>query len=133
MSDVHTVYVVFSDGSVDSVELNVIKYHTVIWMAGEETSSEIGRTEVLHGSVPSLGYTPTKPSDAQYDYVFSGWALAANAVKPQKVNAVDADAVYYAVWRTVERSYTVTWVLTNASGNSVTVNESYKYGKMPEY
>ena len=130
VSNTHTLYVKFADGTVCTVSLNVIKYHTIKWMDG---ANEIGETTVMNGAAPSLGYSPFKDSDAQYDYAFVGWATVPGAKKPEKLMAANQDAIYYAVWRTTERTYTVSWILTDADGSVLTVNESYKYGKLPAY
>ena len=126
----HTIEVEFSDGTVCTVKLSIATYYTVIWMDGDR---EFDSTSVIEGTVPSLGYKPAKEADAKYEYVFVGWATVENAENAEIVQAAGSDAVYYAVWRQVEREYTVTWVLTQENGDSVEVSETYTYDEIPSY
>ncbi len=74
---------------------------------------------VPYGTVPVLE-SPTKASDAQYDYTFTGWSPA--------ISTVYGNQTYTAEFSSTLRQYTVSW---NVDG---TVTEStYPYGTMPVY
>lgn len=138
----HTIEVEFSDGTVCTVKLNIATYYTVKWLDcghdadythENEDECVIGSGSVIEGAVPSFGNKPTKEADARYEYVFVGWATVKNAENAEIVQTASSDSVYYAVWRQVEREYTVTWVLTQENGNSVVVSEKYTYDQIPSY
>ncbi len=74
---------------------------------------------VDYGTVPSLK-DPSKPSDAQYDYVFVGWS--------PKVSAVYGDQTYTAVFECILRQYTVIW---NVDGE--VIQQTYDYGSVPVF
>lgn len=126
----HMIEVSFSDGTVQKVKLNIADYHTVIWMDGDR---EIGKTTVIEGTIPSLGYKPTKEADNQYEYTFIGWSSVKGSENIGMMQSAFEDTVYYAVWRKTERKYTVTWVLTQENGNSVRISEKYNYNDIPSY
>ena len=63
-----------------------------------------GKTEtttVPYGQLPIPPVTPTKASDAQYHYTFSGWSTP--------IEIVTADAEYTALFSKTTRAYTVTF------------------------
>ncbi len=93
--------------------------YTVTWKMDDGT--ELGKETYAYGETPSRE-TPVKPATAQYTYTFEGWT--------PEIKAVSGDAAYTAVFKAVERSYTVTWV--NWDGNEL-AKETYAYGAKPEY
>ena len=60
--------------------------------------------KVTYGETPSYtgSTTPTKPSDGQYEYTFSGWS--------PKITTVTGDATYFAIYDKSEIKYTVKFV-----------------------
>ncbi|MGN8688300.1 InlB B-repeat-containing protein [Atopobiaceae bacterium HCP3S3_F7] len=96
--------------------------YTVTWKNADGTTLETD-ANVPYGTKPSYdGATPTKASDAQYDYEFSGW-------NPE-VSAVTGDVAYTAQYKATLRTYTVTW--TNDDG-TVLATSQVDYGQKPEF
>ena len=64
---------------------------------------ELQSSEVEYGALPEyMGETPTRPSTAQYNYVFDGWS--------PEIVAVTKDANYTATFTNILRQYTVTFL-----------------------
>lgn len=110
-----------SDWSNSVTYVKAIPTYTITWKKGEtilETDAE-----VEEGTTPTYdGTEPTKDADAQYSYVFAGWA--------PEVVAADGDATYSAVFTPVIRTYTVTW----KNGDVVLrIDENVEYGTTPAY
>ena len=103
------------------VELYVPCY-SVTWKNYDGSVIYIDDT-VEEGSVPTYdGETPTKPSDAQYNYEFSGW-------EPELEPTTGA-VEYTATFTPVLRSYTVTW--ENWDGEVLDTTDA-DYGTLPVY
>ena len=78
---------------------------------------------VNYGATPTYtGATPTKPSDAQYDYAFAGWDNA--------IVSVISDATYMATYDSSLRSYTIRFVNYNETELQ---SGSVAYGSTPVY
>ena len=90
--------------------------------------SVLQSTQVEKGKMPQYtGTTPTKPSDSQYSYTFSGWT-------PQIV-AATADATYtatFAATKTPPQPTYYTIKFKNWDG-SVLQSTQVEKGKMPQY
>ena len=81
---------------------------------------------VPYGDKPDYnGETPTKPSDAQYDYDFIGWSTNVN--DPPKAESdletVKGDITYTAVYSGTLRMYPVTVILLDSQSTT-----AYEYG-----
>jgi hypothetical protein len=78
---------------------------------------------VAYGATPSYnGSTPTRASDAQFDYTFTGWSPAiSNVVNNQN---------YYAVFTSTLRTYTITWEI---EGTIVQSDENVAYGTIAAF
>lgn len=63
--------------------------YTIIFL--DEDNSELDRTEVAYGQMPSTSVVPTKEDDEQYTYTFAGWS-------PQ-LKRVTGDATYTATYK----------------------------------
>lgn len=86
--------------------------------------STLATTVVTYGLMPGYtGQTPTKPANAEFTYVFSGWDRA--------LDKVTGEATYTAQFREVRNKYTVTWV--NYDGSLLEVDENVEYGQTPTY
>ena len=83
---------------------------------------EVLETQNLeYGSTPIYGgVTPTKPSDSQYSYSFSGWY--------PEISIVNGNATYQAQYSSQVNFYEITWVVDGA-----VTTETYKYGDIPTY
>ena len=80
-------------------------------------------TNVEYGDMPSYdGETPTKESDAEFDYTFDGWSPV--------VAAVTGDVTYVATFVGQTRSYTITW----KNGETILETDTdVEYGTTPTY
>ncbi len=99
------------------------EHYTVVW---KNYDGSVIRTDesVPEGTVPQFGGTdPERPSDAQYDYSFTGW-------NPE-ITALSGNAEYTAVFERTVRKYTVTW--KNADGTVLEKDENVPYGTTPDY
>lgn len=101
------------DGQAYTKTKTVNKYLIKFVNGGTELQSGL----VVEGVTPVYnGVTPTKGTDAQYTYTFSGW--------DPEVVAATADATYTAQFTTSTNSYVVTWVV---DGTTTTTNVEYGY------
>ena len=96
--------------------------YTVTWKNYDGTVLETDE-DVEYGTVPTYdGETPTKPSDAQYDYSFNLWTT--------EVSLVTGDVIYTAKYDANLREYTIKFV--NEDG-TVLQSGFVKYGDTPAY
>lgn len=73
---------------------------------------------------------PTKESDVQYKYTYSGWSIANdNTVDSNALKAVTEDRTVYACYTSAVRKYTITYY----DGGTVLKTEQLEYGSMPSY
>ena len=93
--------------------------YAITWMDDEEAIIDV--TLVAYGTVPKHD-DPTKPSTAQFDYLFAGW--------DPEVVAVTGEAIYKAVFIPVYKQYTITW-MDDVGG--VYDTTKVEYGQMPKH
>ena len=99
-----------------------IQKFTVTWMNDDGTELEKDEN-VEYGTTPEYnGETPTKESNAQYTYIFSGW--------DPEISKVTANITYKAVYDQTVNTYTVTW--RNDDGTELKA-DTVEYGAIPEY
>lgn len=99
-----------------------VNEYTITFKNEDGTVLQSGK--VAYGEMPVYnGETPTKAATAQYTYTFAGWT-------PEIVSVV-GEAVYTAIFKPEERSYTITWV--NYDGTVLEEDEDVLYGKTPTY
>ena len=76
--------------------------------------------------------TPTRESDAQYNYTHNGWATEANSAADADWNkSITEDKTVYAAFNSALRYYTITYY--DDDGTTVLKTESLAYGSMPSY
>ena len=76
--------------------------------------------------------TPTRESDAQYDYTYSGWATESNGAANSNWNeAITEDKTVYASFTGTLRYYTITYY--DSDGTTILNTESLAYGATPNY
>lgn len=75
-----------------------------------------------YGQMPSTNFVPSRESDAQYSYTFTGWS-------PELV-PVTGDASYVATFEAMLNQYTI--IFRNYDGTELQ-NTKVDYGTMPEY
>ena len=68
--------------------------YTIIFL--DEDNSELDRTEVVYGQMPSTSVVPTKEDDEEYTYTFAGWS-------PQ-LKRVTGDATYRATYKATAKT-----------------------------
>ena len=96
--------------------------YSVIWK--DDSGRVLNISEVAYGSFPAyLGTDPSKESDAQYEYTFSGWSPS--------ITAVTGTAEYTAVFTSDDVLYTVTWA--DEYGNILRIDSDVTYGTVPSY
>ncbi|MBQ7698162.1 MAG: InlB B-repeat-containing protein [Paludibacteraceae bacterium] len=104
--------------------------YTVTWKSEDGTTTLETDADVAENDASSFDKSaPTKPSTAEYEYTFDGWATEANGDKVYNIGAtpvVTEDATYYAHFSASKRSYTIT-VTSNGNG-TVTGGGTYEYG-----
>ena len=96
--------------------------YTVVWKNGEETlekdeNVEYGLTPIYNGTMP------TKPSNAEYSYTFSGWSPS--------ISPVTGDVTYYAQFTDATNKYTVTFY--DDDGSTVLNVVAVDYGQKAEF
>lgn len=76
--------------------------------------------------------TPTRESDAQYNYTFYGWATEPNGGAVSNWNkAITEDKTVYANFSKAVRYYTITYY--DSDGTTVLKTESLAYGTVPSF
>lgn len=76
--------------------------------------------------------TPTRESDAQYDYTFYGWGASDDgAADADILKNVTADKTVYAIYTKTVKYYTITYY--DEDGTTVLHSESLPYGIKPSY
>ena len=100
---------------------STVNKYTIVFL--NEDGSELQSSEFEYGALPEYtGATPTKATDAQYTYTFTGW--------DKKVTEVTGNATYIATYSKSLNSYTITF--KNESG-TVLQSAEVKYGERPVY
>ena len=95
---------------------------TITWQNYDGAVLKIDE-DVEIGATPAYtGATPTRPSDAQYTYTFSGWT-------PTIVPATN-NATYTATYSTTINTYTVTW---KNGETTLETDNNVPYGTHPSY
>ena len=88
-----------------------------------EDNTELAVVTVNHGETPVYtGETPTKESDAEYTYTFTGW-------DPELAEATE-DMTYTATYSATVNTYKVEWIV---DGEVVETDEAVAYGTMPTF
>ena len=114
----------FSDSKIIFAEST----YTVTWQNydGEILEVDYG---VPEGSMPSFdGETPERPSNANYNYIFSGWDT--------EIGEVTQDITYTAQFTGLVRRYTIIWKYYNVESETETLLETdfnVPYGETPVY
>ena len=119
----------YADGATVNLTENTTLYaqweiqkFTVTWVNDDGTELEKDEN-VEYGTTPEYnGETPTKESNAQYTYIFSGW-------NPE-ISKVTANVTYKAVYEKTVNTYTVTW--KNWDG-TILGTAQVEYNTVPEY
>lgn len=98
-----------------------LKEYAIKWLNFDGT--ELYSSTITHGDTPTYGGdTPTKPSDDEFEYTFSGWS--------PEVSPAAENMTYTAQFSEKKRKYPITF--QNADGSTLQ-NEELDYGAMPEY
>ena len=100
-----------------------VRSYTVTWsVEGVEQSIVLP-----YGSDPVFEGTPTKEENARYTYHFAGWRVSGEEDFSTRLDSVTGDVTYEAVFESILRSYTVTWILND----DVTESALWDYGTVP--
>ena len=131
-SETHVIriYTEETGGNIDS---DLVKFVTFM----NEDGTELYVKPTINGddcvNVVSKGLIPkpTKESNPQYNYTYSGWSLTpGGAADSNALKNITEDRVLYAAFTATVRSYTITY---NDSDGSFLYSESLQYGTMPDY
>lgn len=96
--------------------------YTITWKNYDGTV--LRQDPVYEGDTPVYqGNNPTKASDAQYDYTFSGWT--------PEVGPATGDREYTATYSSQVRRYTVVW--KNYDDSIIETDENVPYGTTPHF
>ena len=99
------------------------KTYTITWKNADGKVLETD-FEVLEGTVPTYnGSSPIKDSNAQYDYVWTGWEPA--------VGPARSDIEYVATYKEEIRKYTIVW--KDEDGTVLETDNNIPYGTTPEF
>ena len=91
--------------------------YTITWQNYDGTVLEID-SDVQEGLMPTYdGATPTKESNAEFSYIFSGWS--------PEISTVTGNVTYVAQFNSVKNKYTVTW--KNWDGTVLEIDENVEY------
>lgn len=102
---------------------STINEYTIIWKNHDGKIIEADYF-VPYGENPSFdGLAPTKEKSVEYTYEFEKW-------QPE-VKAVNGDAEYTAVFKQIDRLYTITW--KNYDGEILRIDKNVKYQENPNY
>ena len=71
-----------------------VNTYTIVFL--DENGTELDRTEVAYGQMPSTSVVPTKEDDEEYTYTFAGWS-------PQ-LKRVTGDATYRATYKATAKT-----------------------------
>ncbi len=125
----------------NSVEVNVagssadVRYVTFM---SHDGLTEYGKKAVAVGDdcadpiARGIFGTPTRESDAQYNYTHNGWATEQNGSADADWNkSITEDNTVYASFAADVRYYTITYY--DSDGVKVLKTESLPYGAIPEY
>ena len=100
--------------------------YTVTWLDADGTTVLEKDEDVEANTKPSYdGETPSKESDAQYNYIFKGW-------DPEITDetVVTEDVTFTAVYEQETRTYEISW--KNYDGDILKVDQ-LPYGEIPEF
>lgn len=121
--------------AVEGASSNDVRYVTFMSYDG---TTEYGKKAVAVGDdcadpiARGIFDTPTRESDAQYDYTHNGWASEVNGSANSNWNkAITEDKTVYASFASALRYYTITYY--DSDGTTVLKTESLAYGAMPSY
>ncbi len=113
---------VTADVTYKAVYEQTVNQYTITWKNWDGT--ELQSEQVNYGEVPAYaGETPTRDSDAEHTYSFSGWT--------PEITPVTGNAEYIAAFTDEINTYTVTWV--NWNNTELEKDQNVAYGTTPEY
>lgn len=103
-----------------------VRTFTVTWINADGTELEKDE-EVAYGAAPEYnGEIPVKEEDAQNSYIFKGWSPE---ITDETI--VTDNMIYTAVYETIVKTYTITWV--DEDGTELEKDEDIAYGRIPVY
>ena len=122
----YTLKIIGKNGNEEVVYLSTSFYtisptketYTIIFMDGDVILEE---KQYEYGEIPTYSEIPTKEKDDKYTYEFIGW--------DKDITEVTQDNVYYAKWRKILNTYTVSFIVEG----EIIQTEDLEYGSLPIY
>ena len=128
-----TVVSVTDNATYTATFSTTVRTYTITWKSQDGTDTLKVDTNVPYGSTPAYtGETPTKAPDAQYTYVFVGWATSTNQTSGTTLPSVTGDATYYAAFSSNTNTYTITWKSQDGT-QTLKTDSNVPYGSAPNY
>ena len=93
--------------------------YIITWL--QDDGTQIDQTAVEYGVTPTHS-APTKPSTAEYMYLFAGWS--------PDITSVTGNQTYSATYTAVKREYAIIWLQDDGTE---LIEDSVEYGITPSY
>ena len=113
-----------------------VNKYTITWMSHDGTQTLETDNNVAYGSRFIFdGSEPTKPSDGQHTYIFTGWAESPNQESGKteaQLGTVESDKTLYAAFSYSGNLYTVTWMSQDGT-QTLEIDKDVVYGSLFSY
>ncbi|MBR4124555.1 MAG: InlB B-repeat-containing protein, partial [Clostridia bacterium] len=112
------------------------KKYTVIWKNWDGTDTLDTSENVSYGTTPTYSGATPAMEEPGVTYTFIGWATAPNSttgITIPPVTGEETTVVYYAVFTSETKTYTVIWKNWDGSGQALETDYDVPYGSVPQF